>query len=276
MYVRRITLVVPWVVLLLVPAVLSPAEEARRSRPKKVRLAGIPGSLEEMLGVALRSNPDIAVAEATVRQAEAKLRKARFKAAQDIASAYQEIEVQKGAVRAAEEQYESYKRLWEMGRATQAETILSLQAITAARSSLARAEAQIRYILGSDGKPVTGEMSLEKMLSRAVQSSPDVSMAEADVHLAQVRLRQSRLGVTRDVTAAHEARRAQQAALEAARSRFERVLKLKQQNVVSEESEFEAVQALIEAEASIVQADAHVRYLLGLGIEPSRETDSKE
>src|SRR5438552_2083694 len=70
--------------------------------------------LEEMLEQALKSNPDLRVAEAKLREAEAELTRTRLAVTHKVATLYAALDVAKKAVEGAEADYnrvnEAYKR----------------------------------------------------------------------------------------------------------------------------------------------------------------------
>src|SRR5262249_13508951 len=72
------------------------------SKPAPAPAKPDPNSLEAMLATALKSNPDIQVAEAKLREAEAGLNKARVQVLQQLVAAKNTVDFQKAAVATAE------------------------------------------------------------------------------------------------------------------------------------------------------------------------------
>src|SRR5271166_4465956 len=70
--------------------------------PKKPAEEKKPSALEELIAQALRDNPDVRVAEAKVREAEAELNRARLQAIQKVVAHQHTIETLTTAVTSAE------------------------------------------------------------------------------------------------------------------------------------------------------------------------------
>src|SRR4029077_15972519 len=78
----------------------------------KARLADkLPESLEETLSQVLHQNPDIRVAEAQLREAEAELQRVRLQVMQKAITLYHALESERTAVRQAEEKLTWSKRM---------------------------------------------------------------------------------------------------------------------------------------------------------------------
>src|SRR5437870_8600406 len=90
---------------------LAVAQPPAKPDPKPAPAKPDPNSLEAMLSVALKSNPDIQVAEAKLREAEAGLNKARVQVLQQLVTAKNAVDSQRAAVAAAEA---AMKRVQEM------------------------------------------------------------------------------------------------------------------------------------------------------------------
>lgn len=107
----------------------------REAEAENAALLAVPDSLESALAAALRNNPDILLADAKVRQAEAELNQVRLKTVQDVLVAYKEYELQKEIVTRVE-------AFGDTGA-------ISLEEALQRRQSLVRIEAQLRYLLGT-------------------------------------------------------------------------------------------------------------------------------
>ncbi len=127
--------------------------------PAKPPLATSPASksLAEMFELALRSNPEVVQAEATVRQAEADLNQVRLKVMQEVITAYHEGRKQRELLGYYEEEAENFRKRFEVGQATQGEGNQAFRQLAATKASLAQTEAQLLYILGTG----YGKMSVE-------------------------------------------------------------------------------------------------------------------
>jgi hypothetical protein len=105
--------------------------------------------LEEMLASALRHSPDVQVAEAKVREAEAELRRTRLTLLQKIIEAHGTVEVQRAAATQAEATFRRISRMAQAGQAS-AEEMEKAQAILAAtKAQLAQAEATLNGLTGT-------------------------------------------------------------------------------------------------------------------------------
>lgn len=105
--------------------------------------------LEELLAAALRSNPDIRLAESKLSAAEAELQRARLTVMQKLTALYAERQylrtVQEQAVQREKEVQELVRRM----AATPAEMRAALAALQKARADLEVAEAGLRYLTGA-------------------------------------------------------------------------------------------------------------------------------
>src|SRR5438552_1436682 len=110
-----------------------------------------PDSLEALIAAALKSNPDIQVAEAKVREAEAGLNKARITVMQQVASAQASLQAAKADLAGAESKLKRLQKLWE-----QRIEAVNLQEpehdVERAKAVVARAEADLNLILGKPFK----------------------------------------------------------------------------------------------------------------------------
>ena len=70
-------------------------------------------TLEEMLNKALKDNPDIRVAEAKVREAEAELNRTRLQVTQKVLTFHHSRESQKALIKVAEEDLQRIQKLYD-------------------------------------------------------------------------------------------------------------------------------------------------------------------
>src|SRR5439155_26103538 len=82
-----------------VTAVLDKPDSRPLTVEAKVDANALPKTLDEMLAVAMKENPDIRVAEAKVRQAEEEVRRARLSVSQKIVATYYGIEEKRAEVK---------------------------------------------------------------------------------------------------------------------------------------------------------------------------------
>jgi hypothetical protein len=151
-------------------------QQSTQPKPEDAPKEKKPTQLEEWLGEALRSNPDVRVAEAKFREAEAELNRARMLALQKVVAAQHNIEAATNVVKTAEASVrlseaklaEAQTRLDRMMKllktgAVSAEeidqaraSVLQAQAdleiakanLQAAKADVARVQAQMPYLLG--------------------------------------------------------------------------------------------------------------------------------
>src|SRR5262245_45909954 len=92
---RRIANTAVLAVLLFGVTVLAqqPTTLQKPAPDKKADAPPQPGSLEDLIAQALRNNPDIRVAEAKMREAEAELQRIRIATAQKVAALHASIEI---------------------------------------------------------------------------------------------------------------------------------------------------------------------------------------
>ncbi len=129
-------------------------------QPAKPAQAAEP-TLEEMLNKALKDNPDIRVAEAKVREADAELNRTRLQVTQKVLAFHHSRESQKAIIRVAEEDLQRIQKLEANKAVSQEEVKQAQQRLSASKAKLAEIEAEMPYLLG------------ERMTVRSVAFSPD-------------------------------------------------------------------------------------------------------
>jgi hypothetical protein len=92
-----------------------PAAQPKDTKEKKADQTPQQGSLEDLLSEALRNNPDIRVAEAKVREAEAELQRTRIATAQKVAGLHASIEIARKVRDEAEQRYVTARTLHQRG-----------------------------------------------------------------------------------------------------------------------------------------------------------------
>lgn len=134
--------------LLLGPVIFpeAPQSTARGSVP------AVPKTLDEMLDLALRANPDILVAEAKLRQAQAELNQAHLKVAKEVLSAYSQRKMQELTVKTLSEDLENVRKRISVGTASTDEERKAALAEAEAQAVLSAGEGTLRYLLGLGGK----------------------------------------------------------------------------------------------------------------------------
>jgi hypothetical protein len=106
--------------------------------------------LETAMEQALKNNPDLLVAAAKAREAEATLNRARLQVTQKVVAAYQAVEVAKATARVASAQVERLRELQRRvkGSVSADEVTKAERELAASRARQASAEADMNYLLG--------------------------------------------------------------------------------------------------------------------------------
>jgi DNA-directed RNA polymerase subunit L len=132
--------------------------------------------LEELLAKALKDNPDVRVAEAKVREAEAELNRARLLVAQKVTAF---AAAHDAARKGVEEAEAKLKRMAELGRqkVVSIEELREAEAVLArAKAELAKVEAEMPYLLGKQaGGASATDLSNTQFFLDQLQRSGDLS-----------------------------------------------------------------------------------------------------
>jgi hypothetical protein len=114
-------------------------------------------------------------------------------------------------------------------------------------------------------KPDTAPVSrsLEEALTKALQHSPEVQVAEAKVREAEAELRRTRLALVQKVIEAHAAIESSQAKVDQMEASFARIQTLVNRGAVSSEDLRSAESQLAAAKAQLAQAKAALNALTG-------------
>lgn len=132
-------------------------QPAEKKEAKPAALPALPATLEEMLAVALRSNPEILKADAKVRKAQADLNQVRLKVTQQLITTYHERTKDTEALTVADEQEQNVKRMIAVGTMPQGALNESQLARANAKARIAQGEAQLRYVMGLGGSVAAGD-----------------------------------------------------------------------------------------------------------------------
>jgi hypothetical protein len=138
---------------------LAMAQQPAKPDPKPAPASAKPdpNSLEAMLATALKTNPDIQVAEAKLREAEAGLNKARVQVLQQLVTAKNAVDSQKTAVVVAESTLKRTAELHRTGIVAGSGDLLKGEALLAqAKADLVKAEADLGILLGKIPGQSTG------------------------------------------------------------------------------------------------------------------------
>lgn len=123
---------------------LQELREAERKRAEHLKKA----SLEELLELTLKNNPDIHVAESKLRDAEAELHRTRLQALHKVVAAHQAVQAHKAVLKEAEIRYERARRLHASRSIPQGDVESAAVTLQKVKAELARAEAELPFLLG--------------------------------------------------------------------------------------------------------------------------------
>jgi hypothetical protein len=142
-------------VMLAARAAAQPAAgpEAQKSAAPKAIPADA-NSLDALLAAALKSNPDILVAEAKVREAEAGLNKARVTVMQQVVAAHGALDNAKATLATVEKILDRIRRISASGQISSIEVEKAEIDVQKAKAAVATAEADLALLLGKT--PMTG------------------------------------------------------------------------------------------------------------------------
>lgn len=126
----------------------------KEATDRKEELKPAAGSLEDLIAQALRNNPDIRVAEAKLREAEAELQRARVAAGQKVAGLYHSIDIARKAVAEAQQRFVTVNALRQRKAASDEDLRAAEFAQERAIAELAKLQAEMPALLGKmPGKP---------------------------------------------------------------------------------------------------------------------------
>jgi hypothetical protein len=114
------------------------------------------GSLEDLLQQALKSNPDIRAAEAKVREAEAALNQVRMQVMQKIVGSNHRINMLKVEVAHLQKHQHTLEKLMKQGVMSDEKLREAEVQMQKARAELAKAEAEMPFLLGQAPRGVLG------------------------------------------------------------------------------------------------------------------------
>lgn len=149
-----------------------------------------PKSIEGMIAAALRSNPDVLVAEAKVREAEAELNRVRMKVTQDVMALQNRSEAARLELMSAESTLDRKRQMHQAGTLDVGAYEEAKFDLVRARHAVATVESESKYLLGEgSGKAVrqfesksSGEAASNNLL--ALTQRPPLNSTDS-VFLAQ-------------------------------------------------------------------------------------------
>jgi outer membrane protein TolC len=116
-----------------------PADKAKPEKPE----GQANRSLEELLSSSLRNHPDVQVAEAKLREAEAELRRTRLTLAQKLIERHSAVEAQRLVVKSAQAEYEMHVALLKTSTTSRSDERRAFAQLERAKAELAQAEASL-------------------------------------------------------------------------------------------------------------------------------------
>lgn len=129
------------------PAPAKPGQDkAAPAEPAQAKPAA--STLEDLLAKALKDNPDIRVAEAKVREAEAELNRTRLLVTQKVIAFHHAVESQKSLIKVAEAELQRIHELARKGAISKADVDESQKRLAQAKAKLAEIEAEMPYLMG--------------------------------------------------------------------------------------------------------------------------------
>jgi hypothetical protein len=105
-------------------------------------------SLDDLLAQALKSNPDIRVAQAKVQEAEADLNRTQLQVTRKVVALHQELEAKRARVRAMEQQFLKMNEQVQKGLRSVQSVEESKQLLIEAKAQLSATAGEISYLVG--------------------------------------------------------------------------------------------------------------------------------
>jgi len=115
----------------------------------------------------------------------------------------------------------------------------------------------------SPPKDESGKDSLEQLLAKALQQSPEVQVAEAKLREAEAVLRQTRLQLAQKLVETHNALESQRTQLAAAERALDRVQKLRQNGQISSQELDNAVTGVQQSKNQLSRYEAALNAMTG-------------
>jgi hypothetical protein len=143
--------------------------------------------LEQMLETALKHNPDIRVADAKVREADAELSRTRLAVTQKVVQMYNNLESARATVQIAEDQFKRLRELRGKG-VVDAATIDEAEAkLRQAKAELAKLDAEVPYLLGQHN-PKDKDAAAALLRGIVVEANPDEDYSSVVTRLMVARM----------------------------------------------------------------------------------------
>ncbi len=117
--------------------------------------------LEQMLELALLNNPDLRVADAKARAADAELQRMRLTVSQKVVLLYNNLEGTRATVQLLEKQLARFRELQKGGAVPENEVTEVEAKLILAKTDLAKLESELQYLLGQPN--LKGRADVEKL-----------------------------------------------------------------------------------------------------------------
>lgn len=150
-----------------------PVRQQQQSTP----LPKVPDKLDDMLTLALRSNPEILLAESKLRQAQSELNQSRLKVTEEVVSLYYERKKQEELLGQLNQQLKAVQSAFRAGQTPSDKVIEAMIARSTAAAAVPQIEAQTRYLLGLGGE-AAGPQPQGAARSETVTTLPRPEMPE--------------------------------------------------------------------------------------------------
>ena len=123
--------------------------QAPPEKPAADKPASTNRPLEELIASALRHSPDLQVADAKVREAQAELRRSRLTLVQKVIDANSAVEAARAAMGPAEDSFKGVSAMKKAGATSQEEYRAAEAKFIAAKTVLAQAESTLNALTGT-------------------------------------------------------------------------------------------------------------------------------
>ncbi len=179
---RNHSLRIPLVILVLgVFATLLGFDRSGHATTGGDTLGALPGTLEELLESALRSNPEILVKDAELREAIAALNQTRLAVTQQVVRLHFQ-RVEEGEVLNATRRHLTIAhQMNQSGNGTESEIHAASIELAQAEGSYARLEADLRYAIGSGSVRHSSANILDSLLQGANNAAREVGEPDEEV-----------------------------------------------------------------------------------------------
>jgi hypothetical protein len=223
-------------------------------------------ALEQLIAEALKSNPDIRVAEARVNEVAAELDRVRMKTTADVAALHADIIAADAGVQEGNDRHQRALKLKQAGALSQEEYQSTKLLAMKLQAELAAIEKKMPYLLGRQNaaeKDTAKAASPEPLIVEAMKNNPDIRVAEAKLREIAAHLDRTRLRVAADVTILHAEIEAAKASVDEGLQRYLRAYKLWKKGQPVEEEFGTAKMTLLKLKAELASVQAKLPYLLG-------------